>query len=352
MTVSNRTLWLALALVLLGGSLAYAQSEQNEQNAETKESARSKHRRGPLVVLSTAVDRVNQTVTIRGSAFGSQAPQVLFETYPMTVISATDSEIVAFLPAAVSDGTYLLSVLRGAAERDRAFFVMTVTTAGDGKAGPAGPQGDRGPAGPQGAPGAIGLKGDTGPAGPKGETGAAGAKGDTGAVGPKGDPGLAGPKGDPGLAGPKGDTGAAGPQGGPGAVGATGPQGIAGPQGAPGAQGPAGAQGAQGPQGPQGPMGFLGPAGPRGVPGVSGYEVVSTLVTVTINGLQTTTGDATCPAGKQVIGGGFDDSGTALPLQLLGSFPAAADTWRVLVRLNQVTFATFSVRTYAICAAS
>lgn len=90
--------------------------------------------------------------------------------------------------------------------------------------------------------------------------------------------------------------------------------------------------------------------GPRGATGVSGYQVVTTLVTVSINGNATATGNAVCPAGKQVIGGGLDISGTALPLQLLGSFPAAGDTWRVLVRLNQVTAASFSVRTYAICA--
>jgi hypothetical protein len=99
-------------------------------------------------------------------------------------------------------------------------------------------------------------------------------------------------------------------------------------------------------------MGFIGPTGPQGAPGVSGYQVVSAFVTVSINGNQTTTGNATCPAGKQVIGGGLDISGTALPLQLLGSFPVGVDTWRVLVRLNQVSAATFTVRTYAICAAS
>jgi sugar (pentulose or hexulose) kinase len=85
---------------------------------------------------------------------------------------------------------------------------------------------------------------------------------------------------------------------------------------------------------------------------MSGYQVVSTLVTVEINGNQTVTASASCPAGTQVIGGGFDASGTALPLQLLGSFPAGPGTWQVLVRLNQVPPATFSVRSYAICAAS
>ena len=85
---------------------------------------------------------------------------------------------------------------------------------------------------------------------------------------------------------------------------------------------------------------------------MSGYQVVSTLVSFNINGNATATANASCPAGKQVIGGGFDASGTALQLQLLASFPAAADTWRVMVRLNQVTAVPFSVRTYAICAAS
>ena len=92
MTTSNQTLWLALAFVLLRGSLAHAQNPQirnSDQNAENRESASANKHRGPLVVLSTTVDRVSQTLTIRGSGFGSRAPQVLCETDSMTIVSAS-----------------------------------------------------------------------------------------------------------------------------------------------------------------------------------------------------------------------------------------------------------------------
>jgi len=92
----------------------------------------------------------------------------------------------------------------------------------------------------------------------------------------------------------------------------TGPQG---PKGDPGPQGP---KGDQGPQGPQGPKGDMGPIGLQGVPGPQGPQgtitapgyveafarsgyVGSPLTWVEVV--------ATCPAGKRVIAGGFDQSG-------------------------------------------
>jgi Collagen triple helix repeat (20 copies) len=77
--------------------------------------------------------------------------------------------------------------------------------------------------------------------------------------------------------------------------------------------GPQGAQGIQGPQGIQGFTGATGLTGPsgsnggNGADGVSGYEVVSQ----TTDGLNT--GDlaqATCPAGKHVLGGGGEIAST------------------------------------------
>src|SRR4051812_13093279 len=188
MRLSSRTLLLSFLIVILGTEFAYAQ----------KSTAAVAPKADQVVVLSTAVDRVNQTLTIQGVGFGPQAPQVWCENYLMTVISATDSQLVVFLPGGVPDGTHLLTVIRGNGEKDRGTFNMSVAAPEEGS-GAAGPRGPAAPAGPQGP------KGDTG------ATGAAGPKGDTGAVGPKGDPGLAGPKGDMGVAGPVGPQGPPGP---------------------------------------------------------------------------------------------------------------------------------------------
>jgi hypothetical protein len=97
----------------------------------------------------------------------------------------------------------------------------------------------------------------------------------------------------------------------------------------------------------------MGPLGPQGIPGVSGYQIVFTALTVvTINGNSTTTLTATCPAGKNVIGGGYESSVGAWVLHPVSMFPPAIDSWRVTLRLSQVPAATFSFRVYAICAAS
>ena len=74
------------------------------------------------------------------------------------------------------------------------------------------------------------------------------------------------------------------------------------------------------------------------------------LTTVTINGNQTTTVNAVCPAGKIALAGGFDFSGNVAPVTQVASFPAAPDTWRVLVKLSQVAAATFQGRAYVVCA--
>ena len=344
MRLLNRTAFTAVVFVLMGTALAQAQ--KNQSDALTVSNSKDQ-----VVVLNTVIDRVNQTLTIRGLSFGSPAPQVWCETYLMTVISATDTELVVFLPAAVPDGTHLLSVVRGPSEKDRGFFNMNVGTPGRGPVGPAGP------AGPKGDTGAVGPKGDTGAAGSKGDTGASGPKGDTGAVGPKGDTGAVGPKGDTGAAGP---TGAVGPQG---EVGSTGPTGAAGPKGDTGATGPkgdtgaTGGTGATGATGPQGPMGLMGPLGPQGLPGISGYFIASTpSTTVSVAGNSTTSMSVSCPAGKNVIGGGYESAQAAggnYSLHPVSMFPSAADTWRVTLRVSGINNAvTITFRVYAICAAS
>src|SRR5689334_21047054 len=212
MRLATRTFVVSFLVVMLGTELAYAQKKETVVANSSNQ----------LTILSTAVDRVNQTLTIQGMGFGSQPPQVWCETWPMTVISATDTQLVIFLPAAVPDGTHLLTVARGNGDKDRGAFIMSLGTEGQGAAGPQGPAGPVGPAGPAGPKGDTGATGAAGPAGPKGDVGPvgpAGPKGDTGSVGPKGDMGPAGPQG------PAGPTGAPGPQGDPGPAGPAGPTG-------------------------------------------------------------------------------------------------------------------------------
>jgi hypothetical protein len=129
--------------------------------------------------------------------------------------------------------------------------------------------------------------------GPAGAPGTAGARGEPGPPGAQGDPGPAGPTGPQGAVGATGATGDAGPAGPQGAVGPAGPRGDTGPAGATGDAGPAGAQGAP---------------GTPGTPGVSGWEyVVSATVILPTGGTKSTV--ARCPAGKQVLGGGFTSPG-------------------------------------------
>ncbi len=364
MLVPNRTLLTALVMILCAGTLAEAQSSSKKQ----------------LVIYNTTVDRVNETLTIRGQSFGTAAPQVLCETYEMTVMSASETELVVYMPAAVPDGTYLLTVAKGPSVNDRANFNFAVQTASakevvvgppgpQGPQGEAGPQGLQGPTGAQGPVGAQGLqgatgvkgdtgadgaKGDTGAAGAQGETGAAGPQGETGAVGPKGDTGAAGPQGEAGAVGPKGDTGATGAQGETGATGARGETGASGPQGDSGPAGSKGDTGATGASGPQGPQGAQGPQGPAGAPGVSLYErVVLAFPIAAMNGNTTRTVIVGCPAGKKVMGGGFESSNVNIALHPVASYPSSDAAWVVTMRLSTVTAVTvpFELRAYALCAA-
>ena len=81
MRLSSRTLLLSFLIVILGTDFAYAQ----------KSTAAVAPKGDQVVILSTAVDRVNQTLTIQGFGFGAQAPQVWCENYLMTVLSVTDT---------------------------------------------------------------------------------------------------------------------------------------------------------------------------------------------------------------------------------------------------------------------
>jgi hypothetical protein len=111
-----------------------------------------------------------------------------------------------------------------------------------------------------------------------------------------------------------------------------------------GAQGPAGPQGAQGPAGPQGPQGPAGPAG------VSGLQKV--FETGAINSSATRSLTATCPAGKQAIGGGAAVvPANQAEVALTASYLQNETTWRASARELDDIGANWSLNAVVICAA-
>jgi Collagen triple helix repeat (20 copies) len=146
-------------------------------------------------------------ITISGQNL-PRAPHVALGGTLLTVLSSSDTDIVASLEAVAGienyPGDYLLVVSPHGRSGPSSAFVVTV--GGNGSPGPSGPAGPPGPAGPAGPAGSAGPVGATGPAGPPGPPG------------PQGPMGLPGP---PGPTGPTGATGPAGPPGPPGPGGAT-----------------------------------------------------------------------------------------------------------------------------------
>ena len=246
MVLSARIIAAVAAVLVIGASNAHAQA--NDPNKVPRQ----------LWILSASVDRDHDTVTLKGMNFGRR-PSVYCETTLMTLLSATDDELVVSFPASSLNGTYLFTVIRGNSILDRDVFYVTTNTPViiEGKEGPMGPAGPQGP------------------------------KGDTGAQGPKGDTGAQGPKGDTGAQGPKGDTGA------------TGPQGAQGQQGATGAQGAQANPGASGSSGPSGTSRVGWTAGPPGTNGVSGYEKVTVdSGSISVGFMIASSIMASCPAGS------------------------------------------------------
>ena len=117
-------------------------------------------------------------------------------------------------------------------------------------------------------------------------------------------------------------------------------QGIAGPAGSPGPIGPVG------PVGPQGPQGLVGPQGPAGI---SGLEVVTVY-----SGTQTAARIdvyAECPAGKQVLGGGYSTVGDNHDTSIAGNGPYGSYQWVVSAVTNDYpNTRLWSVSAFAICA--
>ena len=151
-----------------------------------------------LVVTSATLDATNNRLVIKGVNFSwppkpasgpVTPPQVTLDLMPLTVLSATSTEVVASVAGTFPEGTYLITVSRGPSTTESGAFAVAIyheplPLVIQGPSGPTGPAGPAGPAGP------------TGPAGPQGPAGPAGA---TGPAGPSGPQGVAGPQGLPGV---------------------------------------------------------------------------------------------------------------------------------------------------------
>src|SRR5262245_50275919 len=150
-----------------------------------------------LVITSAVFDEANNRLVIDGQNFLANGahpspPVVTLDLMPMTVVSASSTEIIVSVSGTFPDGTYLVTVSRGQGLPESGAFAVAIyheqggqTVQGPtGPAGPAGPAGPVGPVGPAGPAGSVGPAGPAGPAGPQGLTGPAGAVGPVGPAGP------------------------------------------------------------------------------------------------------------------------------------------------------------------------
>jgi hypothetical protein len=109
--------------------------------------------------------------------------------------------------------------------------------------------------------------------------------------------------------------------------------------------GPQGLQGEQGPQGLPGQQGIQGIQGPAGISGLEVFQVNSgTLDEFRIDVV------VDCPAGKQVLGGGFSTAGNNQYASVMTNAPLGNDRWVVTLFQSDLTARLWSVQAYAICA--
>jgi hypothetical protein len=128
----------------------------------------------PILTISKAtIDYGKNQVTFNGSGFepSTKSPTVLFAGVPLTVISFTNTQLVAALPTNTSAGNFTILIVNSLGE----FMPYELTY------GSTGPQG---PIGAQGIPGQPGAAGPVGPQGPQGF------QGPQGMPGPQGPPGI------------------------------------------------------------------------------------------------------------------------------------------------------------------
>jgi Collagen triple helix repeat (20 copies) len=122
-----------------------------------------------------------------------------------------------------------------------------------------------------------------------------------------------------------------------------------------------GPRGKRGPAGPQGPIGPTGPTGKTGATGVQGPPGLAGLVRVAsesaTNSLNPKSATATCPAGKKVVGTGWENTGgivgenenkEILADEVIPSSGLTSVT--VTTYETDSTTETWSTRVFAICA--
>lgn len=147
-------------------------------------------------IVSASSDAGLTQLTINGSGFSPNGttPIVSLGAVTLTIVSFSDTQIVASLPTNESSGSYSLAVTETASGSKTTTFGVTIGAVGPaGPTGPIGPQGPQGPAGFNGAPGAAGAQGAAGPQGPVGPQGPSGPTGPQGPVGPQGPAGPSAP---------------------------------------------------------------------------------------------------------------------------------------------------------------
>lgn len=151
-------------------------------------------------------------------------------------------------------------------------------------------------------------------------------------------------QGSAGQQGPIGPVGPVGPAGPVGPIGPVGPVGPVGPIGPQGLQGERGLQGEQGPQGLPGQQGIQGPAG------ISGLEIVR--VFSRVQNEPRIDGYADCPAGKQVLGGGYSIGSDNINTSVVTSGPDGLSRWVVTAVANDYPNprSILSLDVFAICA--
>src|ERR1044072_7088718 len=92
-----------------------------------------------LLIKRAQANAALTQLTISGENFGKAAPAVAFEGSPLALVSHTQTQLVATLPAGVQPGSYLLNVSRGQAPTESDSFDVTL-----GAVGPKGEKGDKG----------------------------------------------------------------------------------------------------------------------------------------------------------------------------------------------------------------
>jgi hypothetical protein len=103
------------------------------------------------------------------------------------------------------------------------------------------------------------------------------------------------------------------------------------------------------PQGPAGPQGPVGPQGPGGAPGVSARELRA--ATSTNDSSSFKTASVTCPAGKQMLGGGvaITPSSASVPVAITTSY-FNGTAWVGSARETSPFAGSWVVNVIAICA--